>query len=509
MNHSNSSDTQNEVAHEAESKKMRSGWIRQSSYVSLPDLFYRQCQPALGGGIESGGGNVPKMVIFNTALADSLGLEAPDPESLAAYLAGAGAYEYPPLAMAYAGHQFGHLTMLGDGRAHLLGEHITPDDARFDVQLKGSGATPYSRGGDGKAALAPLLREYIMSEALAALNIPTTRSLAVVATGENVIRETILAGAVLTRLAASHLRIGTFEFAAAQQDKAALVALADYAIARHDPNLVDKRHPYIALLRGVMRRQILLIVAWLRVGFVHGVMNTDNTTLSGETIDYGPCAFIDEYNANAVFSAIDEKGRYAFVRQADIIKWNLARFAEALLPLFHKHIEHAAQMAQEVIEEFDAYFLDEWLAMMRGKFGLTEAASDDSGNARTSDGVMFGAFLTHLQTHKIDYTNFFRGLNPDNSDLPSDLKEQYQARFRQNKKSPAIALEMMRTANPARIPRNHLVEAALNAATQDNLAPLHDLLAACATPYTSDPNFSKYEKPPNEDERVRYTFCGT
>lgn len=466
-------------------------WIKPSSYTALPPLFYSPTTPTAAP--------APKLVIFNTALAQTLGIETePDISILS------GTTNTQTLSLAYAGHQFGHLTMLGDGRAHLLGEVIAPNGTSYDVQLKGSGATPYSRGGDGRAALAPMLREYIMSEALAALHIPTTRSLAVIETGEAVLRETTLAGAVLTRIAASHLRIGHFELAAATQDKSALAALADYAITRHNIEDNIELEDYLGLLRTTMARQISLIIEWLRVGFIHGVMNTDNTTISGETIDYGPCAFLDEYDSDKVFSSIDEGGRYAYGRQPDILKWNLARFAETLLPLLHDDIEHAAAIAQEVIETFDAHFTRDWTNMMRTKLGLTEAGEKDT--------QLIGALLTHLQTHEIDYTHFFRTLSPDSMPDNSALSEwhlQWKKRFYQNKQSPETALELMRLANPARIPRNHQVEAALAAATQGDLSPLHDLLAALAAPYETDSRYLKYEKPPSQTERIRYTFCGT
>ncbi len=473
--------------------------------ASLPSAFYTRCAPVPVA--------APRMVLWNADLAADLGLMA-EAQDYTAQLSG---NEVPhgcaPVALAYAGHQFGHLTMLGDGRAHLLGEHIAANDAggaRFDVQLKGSGATPYSRGGDGRAALAPMLREYIMSEAMAALGIATTRGLAVVATGEPVFRETALAGAVLTRIATSHLRVGNFEYAASLRDDDALRALADYAIQRHYSSLLAGADIYLNFLRAVMARQIALVVQWWRVGFIHGVMNTDNTTISGETIDYGPCAFMDDYDAARVFSSIDSGGRYAFARQPQIVQWNMTRLAEALLPLIDDDRARAAGRAQEVIGEFDAAFGAAWLACMRAKLGLDGAEAGDVALAHD--------FLTQMQERGGDYTNCFRALAAgeaeDLEDAGSgDWQARWQARRGRNKQSPAAAAACMRAANPARIPRNHQVEAALEAAVSGgsagDLERAHTLLAACAAPYDDDARFTDFCVPPREDQRVLQTFCGT
>ena len=341
------------------------GWKFDNSYARLPEAFYVRLNPVPV--------RTPKLVVFNVALAQFLGL---NPDALkgdegAAVFSGNRIPEgAEPLAQAYAGHQFGSFTMLGDGRAILLGEQVTPKGERFDIQYKGSGRTPFSRQGDGRAALGPMLREYIISEALQALDIPTTRSLAVVTTGEPVFRETALQGAILTRTAASHIRVGTFEYAAAKGKPNEIRALADYTIRRHFPDLAADGNPYLALLGAVMERQASLVARWLLVGFIHGVMNTDNMALCGETIDYGPCAFMDAYDPNTVFSSIDHNGRYAYGQQPQIAQWNLARFAETLLPLIHEDPQEAVSMAKEAIAGFSDIFRHFWLAGMRAKLGL-------------------------------------------------------------------------------------------------------------------------------------------
>ncbi len=379
---------------------IETGWNFDNSYVSLPQSLFTNYQPTP---VRS-----PKLAILNDSLATSLGLnvQALQSEEGVATLAGNqvpdGAF---PLAQAYAGHQFGHFTMLGDGRALLIGEHITPRGERVDIQLKGSGRTPYSRGGDGRAALGPMLREYMISEAMHALGIPTTRSLAVVTTGESVIRETALPGAILTRVAVSHIRVGTFQYASKWGTAEDLRALADYTLQRHYPDADAAENRYLSLFQEVIKRQAELIAKWQLVGFIHGVMNTDNMAISGETIDYGPCAFMDTYDPATVFSSIDAQGRYAYGNQPQIAGWNLARFAEALLPLLHDQQEEALKLAEDAILEFPKLYESNWLAGMRAKLGIF--------NEEEQDEALIEDLLSLMQEHHADYTNTFRALTFD------------------------------------------------------------------------------------------------
>jgi serine/tyrosine/threonine adenylyltransferase len=481
-------------------------WRFDNTYVRLPPQFHATQPPTPTAAAE--------FVVFNRPLARDLGLDldAASDADLARMFSGnalpAGAQ---PIAQAYAGHQFGHFAVLGDGRAVLLGEHVTPTGARFDLQLKGSGPTPYSRRGDGRAALGPMLREYVISEAMHALGIPTTRSLAVVATGEPVYRERPLPGAVLTRVAASHLRVGTFEFAAVQDDRDALKALVDYAIDRHYPQLRGAPVPALALLRAVGERQLALVIDWLRVGFIHGVMNTDNVSICGETIDYGPCAFLDAYDPATVFSSIDHAGRYAFGNQPRITLWNLARFAEALLPLFDADEAQAIATARAQLQSFSNDLETGWLAMMGRKLGLVEP--------RAEDHALFDALLAWMKQAGADYTNTFRALVADQVPAAApfddatfrDWHRRWRERQAQQDAAPGAAAALMRAANPVRIPRNHQVEAALTAAGNGrDLAPLHALLAALASPYADDDQWAAYAEPPAAAEgRVYQTFCGT
>lgn len=474
-------------------------WCFDNSYARLPGIFYTKQPP---GPVAK-----PELVIFNHALATELRLDSAED---AAVLAG---NQLPdgaePLAQAYAGHQFGHFTMLGDGRAVLLGEHLTPDGHRFDIQLKGSGRTPFSRNGDGRAALGPMLREYIISEAMHHLGIPTTRSLAVVTTGETVIRETVQPGAILTRVASSHLRVGTFEYAAMRQDRAALKALADYTIQRHYCELKDTSKPYLELLKAVMARQAELIAHWLRVGFIHGVMNTDNMALSGETIDYGPCAFMDEYDPMAVFSSIDHQGRYAFGNQPLIAQWNLARFAETLLPLLHENIDQAVDVVEAALADFPEMLRRYWLRLMGHKLGLFEI--------QPGDDVLITNLLSLMHEYQADYTNSFRVLADDQlpvEPLFQDARfllwlKQWRERLGLQSQTFVEAKALMNAANPVVIPRNHQVEAALQAAVQGRLEPLHLLLAALNQPYADHPAHIVYQQTPTEIQKVRQTFCGT
>ena len=480
------------------------GWNFDNSYARLPAYFHVHLNPTAIW--------MPKMVVFNRCLAELLGL---DPDRLAgeegaAIFAGNQVPEGgEPIAQAYAGHQFGSFTMLGDGRAILLGEQITPDGQRFDIQLKGSGQTPFSRRGDGRAALGPMLREYLVSEAIHALGIPTTRSLAVTTTGEPVWRETALQGAVLTRVASSHIRVGTFEYIAARGDREALGILADYTLQRHYPDLRGAQNPYLELLRAVIASQAALVAKWLLVGFIHGVMNTDNTALSGETIDYGPCAFMDAYDPATVFSSIDHHGRYAYANQPHIAQWNLARLAETLLPLLDEDPQKALLKAREAIEGFSGVYRRFWLAGMRAKLGLL--------NEEAEDGALADNLLEIMHHAKVDYTNTFRDLEPTGNgtlliDDPAFIQWQarWRARLLRQPETPAAARRLMKRHNPAVIPRNHRVEEALEAAAvQNDSTVLERLLEVLSHPYEDRPEDVAYRRPPAPSQRIYQTFCGT
>jgi serine/tyrosine/threonine adenylyltransferase len=471
-----------------------------NTYARLPDRFYARLAPTPVA--------APRLLKRNDALARQLGIDPDDltAEALAGNDVPAGA---EPMALAYAGHQFGNFVpQLGDGRANLLGEV-----GGFDIQLKGAGRTPFSRGGDGRAALGPVLREYLISEAMHALGIPTTRSLAAVATGETVARETDLPGAIVTRVAASHIRVGTFQYFAARQDWEAVRALADYAIARHYPDVAD----YRGFLQAVIARQAELVARWLLVGFIHGVMNTDNCTISGETIDYGPCAFMDEYDPATVFSSIDRQGRYAYGNQPRIAIWNLARLAETLLPLLDDDENRAVQIAQETLAGFGPVFEAAYFGGLRRKIGLFDERDGD--NALTQD------LLKAMAENQADFTLTFRGLcnavvKPERDAAVRDLfldpaaYDAWAGRWRQRlesaPESPDALREAMRAINPAYIPRNHNVEAALNAATvHDDYAPFEELLGVITHPFDDQPGFARYAAAPLESQRVRQTFCGT
>jgi serine/tyrosine/threonine adenylyltransferase len=481
------------------------GWRLEHSYAQLPGLFHSPAPPTPV--------RDPHYVVFNAPLAIELGLDAPaldTPQGAAIFAGNALPYGAEPLAQAYAGHQFGHFTGLGDGRAILLGEQITPDGRRMDVQLKGAGQTPYSRRGDGRAALGPMLRELVISEAMHALGIPTSRSLAVVSTGEVVHREQRLPGAVLTRVASSHLRVGTFEWAAAHRDEAALRALADYAIRRHDPGLVDSPAPYLAFFEAVAERQARLIAQWQLVGFIHGVMNTDNMAISGETIDYGPCAFMDAYDPETVFSSIDSSGRYAYANQPGIAQWNLTRLAEAMLPLFDQAQPRAVELATASLRRFKERFHHHWLAGMRAKLGLfTE---------RPEDADLADALLSWMQATQADYTNTFLMLSRSAEAEALATRDEafaawhgrWRARLLLEARPAGETVALMQRSSPAVIPRNHKVEEALRAATDDrDLVPLERLMDALRDPYDHDkvrPEFSSPAPPGGAPYR---TFCGT
>ncbi|WHY72634.1 protein adenylyltransferase SelO [Fictibacillus enclensis] len=480
------------------------GWKLENTYAELPKAFFSiiKVKPV----------DSPEMVVLNHSLAESLGLNVKVLEGEEGVEVFAG-NEVPegsvPLAQAYAGHQFGNFTMLGDGRALLIGEQMTPDGKRYDIQLKGSGRTPYSRGGDGRAALGPMLREYIISEAMHGLGIPTTRSLAVVTTGEPIYRESQLTGAIMTRVAASHLRVGTFEYGANFAEKEDLKALADYAIERHYPEIKKDKNPYVSLLREVQKRQAALIAKWQMIGFIHGVMNTDNMTISGETIDYGPCAFMDTYNPATVFSSIDVQGRYAYGNQPPIAGWNITRFAEALLPLFHDNPEKAIQLAQDVLSEYPLAFNTAWVKGMRCKLGLF--------NEEEADEALILDLLKIMHKEKADYTNTFRALTLDDRKFSlfvyqdfQEWEKRWQERRKRQPESQKESKDLMCKHNPAIIPRNHRVEEALKAAEEGNLSVMEKLVSVLKDPYAYSKEQEEYSAPPPPSEAMSYqTFCGT
>ena len=480
------------------------GFQLERTYSKLPGVFFSKLSPTP---VSS-----PKILLFNQKLAEEIGLdlsvlsEEERTQLLSGNLVPKG---IEPFAQAYAGHQFGNFTMLGDGRALMLGEHLTPSGQRLDLQFKGSGRTPYSRGGDGRAALGPMLREYLISEAMHALGIPTTRSLAVVATGESVYRESELPGAILTRTAGSHIRVGTFEFASLHEDKAMTQALLNYLIDRHFPEIREEENKALSVLRAAIDQQIDLITHWMRVGFIHGVMNTDNMALSGETIDYGPCAFMDVFSPDTVFSSIDHRGRYAFANQPYVAQWNLARLAESLLPLIHYERQDAIAGAEESLNTFEPAYKDKWLAMMGTKLGLAEADKQDER--------LVTDLLDWMHSNGADYTNTFRDLGrqvlPENQLYQSETFETWHRRWQERLggegRSLDSSLSLMRSVNPVVIPRNHKVEEALQAGEEGNLNPFRNLLKALESPYEEADHLAPYQVPPKPSEKVHQTFCGT
>lgn len=484
---------------------MDTGWNLENSYLDLPEIFYTK--------VESNPVSSPKLVIINNSLGESLGLntERLDNKENINFLAGNTLPESGfLLAQAYAGHQFGHFTMLGDGRAALIGEQITPNGKRFDIQLKGSGRTPYSRGGDGRAGLGPMLREYIISEAMYNLQIPTTRSLAVITTGDRIYREKSLNGAVLTRVAKSHIRVGTFEYAFRMGTIEDIKALSDYTIKRHFSNIESDANPYLSLLKEVVKRQALLISKWQLVGFIHGAMNTDNMTISGETIDYGPCAFMDRYNPKTVFSSIDRYGRYAYGNQPSIAKWNLGKFAETLLQLIDSDIDKSLELAQNALEDFDKLYYNNWLNGMRAKLGIFSEELEDK--------IIIEELLTLMEKYNVDYTNTFISLTFDsldgfclfNSEEFKTWNRKWDDRLKRQKESKDLSKELMKKSNPSVIPRNHLVEEALESAIRDgNYITLYNLLDALSSPYEHLKVDDKYTKTPKSPSIPYTTYCGT
>ena len=453
----------------------------------------------------------PETIIFNHDLSKEIGLDFSkiNEHEIALIFSG---NKLPngseTISQAYAGHQFGHFTILGDGRAHIVGEHVTRQKKRFDIQFKGSGQTPYSRSADGRAALGPMLREYLISEAMFNLNIPTTRSLAVVKTGEDIVRDTPLQGAVLTRVALSHIRVGTFQYIAARQRKDELEILMNYVIKRHYPNIENSQNKALDLLKTVMEKQIDLVINWMRVGFIHGVMNTDNMSISGETIDYGPCAFMDIYDPKTVFSSIDRMGRYAYCNQPFITKWNLSRFAECLISLIDKDQKKSIKLATEIIDTFEKKYEEKWLNMMRNKLGLYGV--DDKDKSLILD------LLTWMHQKKKDYTNTFCHLmnlkNQKDKDFEDNdfqnWKKRWQDRLKIKNNTPEKFIKLMRRVNPLVIPRNHKVEEALNEANQGNLKPTIQFLDILKNPYNEKKNIDEYQMPSLSNKNYK-TFCGT
>ena len=482
----------------------RIGWRFDNTYSSLPESMLSKLNPTPV--------KAPEIIILNDSLSKRLGLDFSkiNKEELASIFSGnqlpVGAES---IAQAYAGHQFGHFTILGDGRALMIGEHITKENKRFDIQFKGSGKTPYSRNADGRAALGPMLREYIISEAMYGLKVPTTRSLAVVKTGENIIREKNLDGAILTRVASSHIRVGTFQYALISNNKNDLKLLFDYTIKRHYPEIQKSKTAAIDLLKIVYEKQMKLITEWMRVGFIHGVMNTDNMTISGETIDYGPCAFMDTYNPGTVFSSIDLHGRYAYFNQPAITKWNLERFAESLLPLINSNRDKAIKTATEIMSTFPNRYKKTWITMMKNKLGIIGDDTDDEN--------LITELLNWMHLNKIDYTNTFCFLMDElligkevysNKQFLSWKKKWAQRRLVGNTVKNSIKL--MRKTNPLFIPRNYIVEDALKFATELNdFTKVKKFLLACEKPYENKSDIIQYQKVPGPTNKKYQTYCGT
>jgi uncharacterized protein YdiU (UPF0061 family) len=485
-----------------------------NSYARLPENFFARLAPTPVAR--------PQLVRLNEPLAHELYLDAAalrSPEGVSVLAGNCVPEGAEPLAMAYAGFQFGNwVPQLGDGRAILLGEIVGRDGVRRDLQLKGAGRTPFSRRGDGRAGIGPVLREYLVSEAMARLGVPTTRALAAGTTGEQIAREEMLPGAVLVRVARSHIRVGTFQFFAGRGDTDSLRVLADYVLARHDPAVAEADQPYLALFRGVVERQAALVAQWQLLGFIHGVMNTDNMSIAGETIDYGPCAFMDTYHPETVYSSIDHAGRYAYCNQPSIAHWNLGGLAQALLPIFGDEEEVAISLAQDELARFAGCFEEAYDAGMRRKLGLTETRAEDPALAVD--------LLECMAAQKADFTLTFRRLcdaqdeeGASNAALRGLFREpaafdtwaaRWRARIAADPCSTAERRDRMRAANPAFIPRNHLVEEVITAATRDGeFGPFHELVEVLEQPYEDQPGREPYLAPPRPEQVVHQTFCGT
>lgn len=485
-------------------KNIQTGFNFDNSYINLPKEFYSHVnlKPVKS----------PKLVILNNNLASSLGLSLEflkSPKGISILSGNTKADDGAYISQAYAGHQFGHFTMLGDGRALLIGEQITLSNQRFDIQLKGSGRTPFSRGGDGRAVLGPMLREYIISEAMHGLKIPTTRSLSVISTGEDVYREEIKQGAILTRIASSHIRFGTFEFASYFLDKDKLKQLADYTIKRHFPFISDEQNKYVSLLEEVIKLQASLVAKWQCVGFIHGVLNTDNMSICGETIDYGPCAFMDTYDPKTVFSSIDTAGRYSYQNQVAMVSWNLCRFAETLLPLISDDEDKAIDIAQDCLAKFTDLAISNLILGMCSKIGIFEPDSNDES--------LLNGLLDMMKKYKEDYTNTFLALTfkdfPKSRMFVTDefsvWYNKYQDRIKSQGKSKAEVFNLMKNSNPAVIPRNHRVEEALSAAENGDFSVMNNLLKALANPFEHSDFQKEYSKPAPKSQCDYKTYCGT
>ena len=480
------------------------GWKFDNTYSNLSESMLSKLNPTPV--------KTPELVLFNHNLSKEIDLDFSqiDNKELALIFSGNQLPEgSESIAQAYAGHQFGHFTILGDGRALTIGEHLDRNKNRYDIQFKGSGQTPYSRNADGRAALGPMLREYIISEAMHNLGVPTTRSLAVIKTGEDVVRESILEGAILTRIASSHIRVGTFQYALISKNKNDLKTLFDYTLKRHYPNIKKSGSSAVDLLKVVLEKQINLICNWMRIGFIHGVMNTDNMTISGETIDYGPCAFMDKYDPGTVFSSIDHQGRYAYFNQPRIALWNLERFAESLLALINDDSKVAIKIANEVLKEFPEKYKKKWFEMMKKKLGLV---GDDA-----KDEELIIELLSWMHKNKADYTNTFCYLMKEykqKNEIYNEKqfilwKKKWEDRIKLNNNSQEKSLKIMRKVNPLVIPRNHLVEEALKYATEMNdLNKVHELLKVLQNPYDSISATSVYQTTPSSEENY-VTYCGT
>lgn len=491
------------------SSRGEEGWNLEASYQGLPTTLFSRVPPTPV--------KDPKMVLYNEALGESLGLEFENPKGLESVQIFSG-NQLPkgalPIAQAYAGHQFGYFTSLGDGRAVLLGEQITPTGERFDIQLKGSGPTPYSRRGDGRAALGPMLREYLVSEAMYALGVPSTRALAVVISGEDIQRETKQPGGILTRVASSHLRVGTFEYARQFGSEEELKALADYAIKRHYPYISkEDGNIYLRFFEAVADRQAALIAKWQLVGFIHGVMNTDNMSISGETIDYGPCAFMDTYDPDTVFSSIDQQGRYAYKNQAPIGQWNLARFAESLLPLVHREPKQGIELMKERLQKYSTRYHEYWLEGMAKKLGIFQTAKEDE--------ELIEDLLRIMKKNGKDYTNTFAALTYQDKNGPGEGKreevpefsrwiDRWEKRLEGQDATEKEVQQLMKASNPVVIPRNHQVERAIHAAVQEgDYRVLESLLKILQTPYTYSEEKKSYQNPPDPSDEPYVTYCGT
>ena len=485
-------------------KNIQTGFNFDNSYINLPKEFYSHVnlKPVKS----------PKLVILNNNLASSLGLSLEflkSPKGISILSGNTKADDGAYISQAYAGHQFGHFTMLGDGRALLIGEQITPSNQRFDIQLKGSGRTPFSRGGDGRAVLGPMLREYIISEAMHGLKIPTTRSLSVISTGEDVYREEIKQGAILTRVASSHIRFGTFEFASYFLDKDKLKQLADYTIKRHFPFISDEQNKYVSLLEEVIKLQASLVAKWQCVGFIHGVLNTDNMSICGETIDYGPCAFMDTYDPKTVFSSIDTAGRYSYQNQVAMVSWNLCRFAETLLPLISDDEDKAINIAQDCLAKFTDLAISNLISGMCSKIGIFEPDSNDES--------LLNGLLDMMKKYKEDYTNTFLALTfkdfPKSRMFVTDefsvWYKRYQDRIKSQGKSKEEIFNLMKNSNPAVIPRNHRVEEALTASENGDFSVMNNLLKALANPFEHSDFQKEYSKPAPKSQCDYKTYCGT